>query len=327
MKTTLVVLGLLAIIGFAAAACPNHCSGNGKCMADDKCSCFQRWQGPDCSERKCKENIAWVDGDVDTPHEYAECSNMGTCDRTTGECMCRDGFDGAACQRLTCSNKCSGHGTCEYITELGDYTASNWDATKVQGCKCDGGWEGFDCSLRMCPRGDDPLTSHTDTGDVHVVATSANNFANDGNWLNGQGVFIVKDLYNTYETSRPFEVANATQAEAALLDLDIIVSLGATTTVAGNANGGYDYTIQLSDPPHVTSITVESKGCWAAGCYPKRDGGDATPGSVTDTVTASTSFQEAAVCSNRGLCDSATGICKCFEGHTGLACETQSILV
>lgn len=28
-----------------------------------------------------------------------ECSNMGTCDRVTGTCQCRDGFEGQACER------------------------------------------------------------------------------------------------------------------------------------------------------------------------------------------------------------------------------------
>merc|ERR1719262_781436 len=33
-----------------------------------------------------------------------------------------------------------------------------WAAKKFQGCRCDGGWGGNDCSLRQCPRGDDPET-------------------------------------------------------------------------------------------------------------------------------------------------------------------------
>jgi hypothetical protein len=34
----------------------------------------------------------------------------------------------------------------------------NWDAYKIQGCVCDPGYEGADCSLRQCPRGDNRLT-------------------------------------------------------------------------------------------------------------------------------------------------------------------------
>jgi hypothetical protein len=35
---------------------------------------------------------------------------------------------------------------------------------------------------------------------------------------------------------------------------------------------------------------------------------------------------EAVTCSNRGLCDYGTGLCKCFAGHTGVDCSQQSAL-
>lgn len=38
----------------------------------------------------------------------------------------------------------------------------NWEADKVQSCLCDPGWEGYDCSLRTCPKGRDP-TRHSNT--------------------------------------------------------------------------------------------------------------------------------------------------------------------
>jgi len=115
---------LFALVGLAAAACPNGCSGNGVCGANDKCSCFQNWQGPDCSGRTCPYALAWADtaDGTNSAHYYAECSNKGVCDRKTGECKCFDGYEGKGCRRSTCPEGCSGHGTCEYIDELaGDF--------------------------------------------------------------------------------------------------------------------------------------------------------------------------------------------------------------
>ena len=190
---------LLAVVGLAAAACPNGCSGNGICGANDKCSCFQNWQGPDCSLRTCPYSLAWADtaDGTNSAHYYAECSNKGVCDRKTGECKCFDGYEGKGCRRSTCPEGCSGHGTCEYIDELAvdfynrrggpvnaattatsaalsNYVTDSdnsrsftgflyqlWDAQKIQGCKCDLGYSGPDCAGRTAPQGADPLTTVT----------------------------------------------------------------------------------------------------------------------------------------------------------------------
>ena len=117
----------------------------------------------------CPFSVSWVGA----ARSYLECSNRGACDRKTGECQCDDGYTGAGCRRTTCPNDCGGHGTCETIAELaGDaskavggqaYNEYNaWDEDKVRGCKCDRGYEGVDCSERMCPKGDDPLTMEVD---------------------------------------------------------------------------------------------------------------------------------------------------------------------
>lgn len=42
---------------------------------------------------------------INTAHDYAECSNKGLCDRTTGECECLPGYDGTACQRASCPSE------------------------------------------------------------------------------------------------------------------------------------------------------------------------------------------------------------------------------
>ena len=38
---------------------------------------------------------------------------------------------------------------------------NGWDADAIQGCVCDFGFTGYDCSLRTCPYGADPLSTET----------------------------------------------------------------------------------------------------------------------------------------------------------------------
>eukprot|EP00929_Paragymnodinium_shiwhaense_P110060 TRINITY_DN76773_c0_g1_i1.p2 TRINITY_DN76773_c0_g1~~TRINITY_DN76773_c0_g1_i1.p2 ORF type:complete len:243 (+),score=46.61 TRINITY_DN76773_c0_g1_i1:64-729(+) len=167
----------------ASASCPNACSGHGRCSEFDRCSCFTRkdgtvdsegntvaaWQGPDCSLRTCPYAKAWVDVPFanNVAHLSAECSNAGTCDRKTGLCQCFPGYEGRACDRTVCPNKCSGHGTCQsqkqffvdHADEASDASivySTAWDAKKIYGCKCELGFRGPDCSLKECPSGDDP---------------------------------------------------------------------------------------------------------------------------------------------------------------------------
>jgi len=220
------VLSLLGLVTFVAAECPNACSGHGTCSLHDQCTCCRNWQGNDCSQRTCPFGYAHVDspkGDLDGStgtlsgpnypllvgstvypfgtveqypdaasnegHFYMECSNKGLCNRDEGLCECFPGYEGSACQRASCPNDCSGHGTCETIKELaedredgdlakGAYAMSGyasdhagigdlsgignivyelWDKTLTMGCKCDAGYMGPDCSLKLCRYGVDPL--------------------------------------------------------------------------------------------------------------------------------------------------------------------------
>lgn len=135
-----------------------------------RCECYATYQGGDCSERICPFGTAWSDQAIgtDIAHQPAECSNRGICNRKTGDCECMDGFTGSACERLTCSNRCSEKGICYSIHDFALKTRNDqsiqydystlWDSSMIQGCDCDFPNFGYDCSLRQCPSGDDPLT-------------------------------------------------------------------------------------------------------------------------------------------------------------------------
>ena len=98
---------------------------------------------------------AWVGAVVNAndAHPVVECSNKGTCDRKTGECLCFANYEGIACERTICPNKCSDAGVCftqaQLAAEAGpDIKYSTpWDAEKHVGCVCDLGRRGPDCSL------------------------------------------------------------------------------------------------------------------------------------------------------------------------------------
>lgn len=89
-------------------SCPGDlsCSGHGTCSGEPswKCSCAVGWQGGDCADRTCPSGAAWFDypSDVNVAHRTpSECSNVGTCDRSTGLCKCPRPYTGTACELRT----------------------------------------------------------------------------------------------------------------------------------------------------------------------------------------------------------------------------------
>ena len=135
----------------------------------------------DCSLRQCPFYKAWFDvpSAHQQAHNVAECSNMGICDNTRGECVCQEGFTGGACERKICpkdqGRTCTGHGECLSMGQLAQHASHNgeavsatygvkpndyyrWDFDMMFGCKCDPGYNGVNCATRTCPLGDDPRT-------------------------------------------------------------------------------------------------------------------------------------------------------------------------
>ncbi|GBG24017.1 Tenascin [Hondaea fermentalgiana] len=216
--TVLLVAALACLVSFGEAACPNACSGHGRCTnhaasfsavtdsvnyykpsaagdygydstttKKDSCTCFLRMEdgvqiydytAPDCSLKTCPSGpaIGGLPYADDNHNQITECSGVGTCDRSTGECACQTGFTGKNCGRRTCPNNCNDHGKClllkdivsqvasadsnfEYDTSALSYDAP-FDATISAGCFCDEGFMGPDCSLHQCPTSADPMDGY-----------------------------------------------------------------------------------------------------------------------------------------------------------------------
>ncbi|KAF0691368.1 Aste57867_17388 [Aphanomyces stellatus] len=184
------------VIG-SITACPGliPCSGHGYCTNGPqyRCMCFTGWASGDCSVRTCPQGLAWFDMPQapNSAHQLAVCSNAGVCDPSTGVCTCSSGFEGAACELMSCpgSTPCSGNGQCLTQARLallsnnnGDPTPfvygsipnnpATWDAIKIMGCFCDPGYGGHDCAQRLCPTGDNPRTTGQ-TNEIQTITCTA----------------------------------------------------------------------------------------------------------------------------------------------------------
>jgi hypothetical protein len=111
-------------------------------------------------------NAAWVGSVVNANdlHPVVECSNRGTCDRSSGECQCFANYEGISCERAVCPNGCSQAGICfteeQLAAEASRTYSTPWDAEMQLGCICDLGRRGPDCSLLECPSGSDVLKGY-----------------------------------------------------------------------------------------------------------------------------------------------------------------------
>lgn len=223
MKLARQLLLLLAVIRSSQAACPNRCNGHGSCNSYSVCECNAGYKGADCSEHICPFGNAWSDmpSANNVAHSKAECSNRGICDRLTGLCNCMKGFVGSSCNRLDCPNKCSQAGQCYSMRERAMRTTdttgaafsytSNWDADMIRGCVCDSRYTDYDCSFKVCPKGDDPLT----TGQANQVQLLR--------CIASSGSFVLN--FGGYSSSQILSTATASDVRNALLSIPLITGV------------------------------------------------------------------------------------------------------
>ncbi|CAK4637297.1 unnamed protein product [Aphanomyces euteiches] len=307
-------------------SCPGlvTCSGHGYCSGSPQyaCMCFAGWTSGDCSVRTCPQDLAWFDmaGGNNAAHGLAVCSNAGVCDPATGQCNCAQGFEGAACQRMKCPGAgdppCSGHGQCLNQARLallsslnGDPTPflygsipnnpSTWDSNKVQGCYCDPGFGGHDCSLRLCPAGDNPRT----TGQVNEIQTitctavSASTF---------QLSFRSATTVPLATSSTASQITTALQSLPTISQVQVTFSTGSTFCTTGSPTNVVSV-LFLSEMGNLPAMRVSGVDATKITSFVINKGG--AGGSVQGTT-------ENIECSGSGLCNRAKGQCTCFTEYS-----------
>jgi hypothetical protein len=189
-------------------------------------------------------------------HAYMECSNKGICDRTTGMCECFVGYDGSACQRASCPNDCSGHGTCESISKLASNEFSNvyalWDKDATMGCNCDAGYGAADCSTRECKYGVDPL--YADDAHAKLYKASYQFVASTATDSDVTGTYAIRgyDIFGEDFVTGPIAMnAGCTTIMAALAGLpNDVIKAGDCTSTTGPYTVNLDFTAASNPGAH-----------------------------------------------------------------------------
>jgi len=323
---------LFALFGSAAAVCPNACSGHGSCGRFDRCDCYAGFQGGDCAGKTCAFTTAWSDMDG---HSYAECGNRGECNRDTGLCECYEGYTGKGCARLACPDDCGGHGTCELMGEVNsNYNA--WDKNKIMTCKCDPGYSGPGCTSRMCIRGDDPMSVKKEgSADAQQNQISTIEISHSADVTSGDFTLVLTDWRGESWETWPIKLTGVAptgiEVKEALEALPMHAVPEVEVSMASDLldDRRWEVTFMSTSNSGLVDLTVNNVACTAQGCQPVVQGVTADVVTVTNPTGASlgAATTESLVCSDRGDCDADNGLCVCYEGYMGEACEAQTIII
>lgn len=246
-------------------------------------------------------------------HSYSECSSVGNCDQYKGECKCYNGYEGSACQRTTCPSNndkliCSGHGICEnieYDLDINSNPYTSWEVKKIYSCKCDNGYRGLDCSERTCQRGIDAVVSQPPKMNIYYKSD-----------VIGCGLFQFNYTYDgiTYTSE---EIYSPNQNEF-LMDDSRRVSY----------NNRLNDVVQLI-PPLSSCIATYSKVHeeTVIQCYNLDIDlflKSKIEGRCIDTFAVVSETPEQFECGNNGVCNRQTGLCECYKGFSGPACDNMN---
>eukprot|EP01032_Pedospumella_encystans_P017598 gene17598-20046_t len=263
--------------------------------------------------------------------EFAECSNMGECDRSTGICKCRGGFEGAACDIMMCpvgpltssipegtniTAICSGNGLCTSLRDVTNFQTFNtyldytqytgFDADKIHGCVCEEGYGGIACEKRLCPKGDDPMTvglsaSVEEVQMIDCLCTSCKG----GLYISFKGQQTPLIPFDASAELIQFRMSQFTSIKKVIVDIvegtQMCSNTGSVTQIRFILPQGPQPSISIlrggglrsTMKPH--DISVRSKGQFSL---------------IKHSLFSYEGNRNLLECSNRGVCDYSTGMCE-----------------
>ena len=183
-----------------------ECSNRGLCdRKSGICECFDGYTGLACARQACPNDCSGH-GTCETVNQLRKWNTTlvsATCETTAGSNVVRCDTDLGTVSTGTGITTVVAAGdyieikpyppqrvkavVTDVITLYNDFPATTpsgtelysvyyydlWDGDMNQACVCDPRWSGNDCSLRKCPRGDDPLTITSDENQENGGQTSA----------------------------------------------------------------------------------------------------------------------------------------------------------
>jgi len=315
----------------------------------------------------CPEGRAWFDLPVSDgrAHSLVECSGRGTCDRSKGDCFCEEGVNGGACDRIQCpglnGEPCSGHGECMSMKHLAmaatyngdatDYTYGEvpndrftWDREALLGCQCDPDYEGYNCELRSCPKGDDPRT-YSQQDETQTINCTLTDGGFQLTFRQATTKFIPYDATRAELRGYLEELPTITQVDVHFTRAELCKTDG--NCIHNKTQARFADTACRQNQPFTRDIygeqqlqnnlTLENiiKVTFLAehGDLPrmvsridpfltKKAGADGMPVQVLVETDGEDvrglsvrGTKEVIECSGRGTCDYTTGICRCFDGY------------
>jgi hypothetical protein len=311
--------------GCRRSACPNECSGHGTCEYIDEMIADV--------EHKRSKNYA-ANGRIASDFSELATSGFGAVTGNTYAlwdaqkiqgCVCDANFEGADCAEKTCPR-----GDDPLTTQINSNLYSSNVMRQVLAIG-DGNGAG---TGNFVDAESFVLTFY----DLYGGKWRTQAIAVDGASIDTTAANVqtaLRDLPNKVMAGvQVYDAADAATMFGSAIDFLTKDRVTFTTYSAATTTDVMELVIEFADQPGSTGmqylLEVDTLVHGTDGAQPV-SGGTTAVCSVNEWTTNNNLYnegltQENAVCSNRGLCDSSTGDCKCFSGYRGLACQEQEAL-